>query len=274
MRITVLGASGFIGSHLADYLQKKQIDYWAPDRDDPAIYKRNLGHIIYCIGLTADFRTRPFDTVDAHVCFLINVLKQCKFNSFLYISSTRLYGVGDGIAQEEDAIKVQPLDFNYLYNISKVMGESICFATGNDKVRVARLSNVYGYDAKSENFIPSLIRDALINKKILLHISLDSEKDYINVEDVISILPEIAVHGRHKIYNVASGKNTVNSQIVKILSCMTGCIVEVDKNAKRVCYSNICISRVKEEFVFSPTRITDDLNKLVNMYKDFMEKRK
>lgn len=274
MKITILGASGFIGSHLVTQLREEQINYWAPDRDDFAIYKRHLGHVIYCIGLTADFRTRPFDTVDAHVCLLLKVLKQCKFDSFLYLSSTRVYGTGKRIAREEDTIKIHPLDFNDLYNISKAMGESICFTSGKDNVRVARLSNVYGCDFKSENFITSVIRDALRYNKIVLHTSLDSEKDYINIKDVVNILPKIAVHGSHKIYNVASGKNTTNDQIVNIISRLTGCIVEVDKNAKRICYPNSFISRIKEEFAFTPSRITNDLNELVSKYNDFMKEKK
>ena len=274
MKTTILGASGFIGSHLASHLREEKINYWAPERGDLAIYKHHLGHVIYCIGLTADFRTRLFAPIDAHVCLLLKVLKQCKFDSFLYLSSTRMYGSGKGIAREEDTIKIQPLDFDALYNISKAMGESICFATGKDNVRVVRLSNVYGYDFKSENFISSLIRDALRNKKIVLYTTLDSRKDYINIKDVVNILPKIAAHGSHKIYNVASGENITNSQIVNILGRLTGCNVEVDENAKRICYPNICVSRIKEEFAFTPAMITDDLNELVTKYNDFMEKKK
>ncbi len=274
MKITILGASGFIGSHLVSYLREQQINYWAPKRDDAAIYKRNLNHVIYCIGLTADFRTRPFETIDAHVCFLSKILKQCKFDSFLYLSSTRIYGIGEGIAREEDVIKIQPLDFNDLYNISKAMGESICFATGKANVRTVRLSNVYGCDFESENFISSLIRDALRNKKIRLHASLDSSKDYINIKDVVAILPEIAVHGSRKIYNVARGENITNSQIINILKRLTNCTIEVDKNAKRILYPNISVNWIKEEFAFTPSRIIEDLKELVSRYYDFMERKK
>lgn len=166
--ITVLGASGFIGSHLVRKLKSQGYDYYAPEKDED-VSMRNLGNVIYCIGLTADFRAKPFDTVDAHVCYLLKVLKQYKFDSFLYLSSTRVYGIREDTAYEEDIIHNQPLDFSDLYNISKIMGESLCFAAGKDKMRVVRLSNVYGYDSKSENFIFSLIRDALREKKIVLN---------------------------------------------------------------------------------------------------------
>jgi nucleoside-diphosphate-sugar epimerase len=265
--ITVLGASGFIGSHLVRKLKNEDIDFYAPTRD-AHISKKNLGDIIYCIGLTADFRALPFATVEAHVCFLNEVLRQYEFDSFLYLSSTRVYGARKGIAREDDIIKIQPLNFDDLYNISKIMGESICFATGKDAVRVVRISNVYGYDSKSQNFIFSLIKDALRYKKIVLNTSLDSEKDYVSVEDVVSILPKIAGLGSQKIYNVASGQNITNSQIVNILSEFTGCSVQVDENAQRVFYPDICIDRLTNEFAFTPSNITDDFKGLVSMYQN------
>jgi nucleoside-diphosphate-sugar epimerase len=266
--ITVMGASGFIGSHLVGKLRSQGHDFYAPQKDED-IWKKNLGNVIYCIGLTADFRTKPLDTVEAHVCYLSKVLRQCKFDSLLYLSSTRVYGVREDTAYEEDVIHSRPLDFSDLYNISKIMGESMCFAAGKDKMRVVRLSNVYGYDSKSENFIFSLIRDALRKKKIVLNTTLDSSKDHISVHDVVNVLPEIAIHGRHKIYNVAIGENITAGQIVDAFSKLTGCVVEVNKNAERICFPNINISRIKEEFNFRPSRILDDLEKLINDYKNY-----
>jgi nucleoside-diphosphate-sugar epimerase len=148
------------------------------------------------------------------------------------------------------------------------MGESACFAAGKDNVRVARLSNVYGYDSQSENFIFSLIRDALRKRRIVLNTTLDSSKDHVSVHDVVRILPEIAVKGKHKIYNVASGENISAGQIVDRLSSLTGCSVEVAANAERICLPNIYIDRIKKEFEFKPSRILVDLERLISEYKN------
>jgi nucleoside-diphosphate-sugar epimerase len=252
---------------LVEYLQGEGVDCYTPAKyEDIAGIK--LGHVIDCIGLSADFRTRPFDTVEAHVCRLIKILRQCQFDSFLYLSSTRAYGIREGIAKEGNIIHCQPLDFDDLYNISKIMGEAICSASGRDNVKVVRLSNVYGYDEKSENFIFTLIRDALHKGKIVLNTTLDSNKDHINVEDVVDILPGIAMYGKNNIYNVANGKNTTVGEITKKLSELTGCSVEVGKDAQKICCPRICIDRIKEEFAFSPSNILDDLERLVEKYKE------
>src|SRR4051794_32673112 len=115
--ITVLGAPGFIGRQLCERLRRTGREYMAPGRDEPLV-EHALGDIIYCIGLTADFRTSPFDTVEAHVGRLFDTLQKCKFYSLLSLSSPRLYNSMPRIAREEDPIQIAPLNPDNLYNIS------------------------------------------------------------------------------------------------------------------------------------------------------------
>jgi hypothetical protein len=112
--ITVLGASGFIGSHLVKRLEERGIPCNAPGRDQ-TISTGNAGDVIYCIGLTSDFRSRPFDTVRAHVCKLLEVLQDWEFDSLLYVSSTRLYRSDMPEAREEDSFQFNSLNPSDLY---------------------------------------------------------------------------------------------------------------------------------------------------------------
>src|SRR5450631_61417 len=73
MKYTVLGAEGFIGSHVARRLAERQIPHQTLTRDILDHLDQPLGHLLYCIGLTADFRERPFDTVEAHVHVLSQI---------------------------------------------------------------------------------------------------------------------------------------------------------------------------------------------------------
>ena len=91
---TVIGAFGFIGRHLSRHLQRQGFDVHEASRDERSWPDGSLGHVFYCAGLTADFAQRPHDTVDAHVALLDRVLRQQRFASLVYLSSTRLY---DGI---------------------------------------------------------------------------------------------------------------------------------------------------------------------------------
>lgn len=262
--ITVLGASGFIGSHLVKRLEELDIPFDAPHRDK-MISTGHAGDVIYCIGLTSDFRSRPFDTVRAHVCKLLEVLQGCEFASLLYLSSTRLYRTNIAEAREEDSFQVNSLNPSDLYNISKAMGESLSLACGK-KTRVVRLSNVYGDDFTSENFLTSIIKDAVSNKKVILQTSPDSTKDYVNIRDVVDGLINILTKGQHTIYNLASGVNVSNQQLMNQISQQIDCDVEFEPDAPIINFPPINIDRMRTEFDYRPANVLADIPTLVETY--------
>ena len=245
MGITILGGSGFIGNHLTSYLSANNVPFWAPQKGDSAIYENHLGDVIYCIGLTADFRSRPFDTIEAHICFLKEVLTSCQFDSLVYLSSTRIYEGRNGHdpAAEGDALTVNPNLPGDLYNISKLAGESLCHAAKEKNVKIARLANVYGGDFSSSNFITDIINESLTQGRITLKTSMDSFKDYVNIDDAIELIVKILTNGKEKVYNVASGINIANAEIVSAIQEATGCTLQVKDNAPTVQFPSICIQR-------------------------------
>ncbi len=264
--ITVLGASGFIGHRLNERLGELNLERYAPGRDEDLAGK-HLGDVIYCIGLTADFRSRPLDTVEAHVCKLQEILRGCDFDSLLYLSSTRLYNAGEGSTTEESTLRVAPLNPSDLYNISKAMGESITLNCGRH-TRVARISNVYGGDFASANFLSTIIRDAVTGRKLVLQTSAASAKDYVSVNDVVDGLIQIATRGSERIYNLASGVNVSNSELAEGLRSLTDCAVEFSPAAPTVSFPRINIERMQTEFDFTPSRVLSDLPDLIKLYKD------
>lgn len=266
MRFTVLGASGFIGSHLVRHLRGRGLDCLAPDRNDGAVFEEDLGHVVYCIGLTADFRRRLLDTVDAHVCRLLECLRRCRFDSFLYLSSTRVYS-GAPSGREDEILRVNPQDPGDVYNLSKLMGEATCFAAGHPRVRVVRLSNVYGPDWRSDNFLVDVIRSAVGQRRVVFGASRDSAKDYISIDDVVSGLTSVALGGRHGLYNLAAGRNVTNGVIADRLRAAAGCEVAFAEGARTVVFPPIDIGRMSAEFGFAPARLEDDLEKLVESYR-------
>ena len=267
--ITILGASGFIGSALVKRLAEIGLEYLAPTRDEK-LAGRKLGNIIYCIGLTADFRERPFETVDAHICQLLHILRDCDFDSLLYLSSARIYQGHGSPAREEDSLRVSPSNPDHLYNISKVMGESLSLASGK-KTRVVRLSNVYGEDYTSRNFLSTIIMEAVSTPRITVHNPPDAEKDYVSIHDVVDGLIKIAGEGRQNIYNLASGINVSNLRLTQRISELTGCQITFDPAAAGTSFPPINIGRMQSEFEFRPRSILDDLGSLIESYRKHHE---
>ncbi len=266
--ITVLGASGFIGSRIVKRLETLGREHRAIKRHDP-LPSGPLGHVVYCIGLTADFRSRPLDTVEAHVCKLLEVLRACEFESLVYLSSTRLYSEADSTS-EETAIRISPLLAGDLYNASKATGESLVLNCGR-RGRVIRISNVYGSDFASNNFLSSIIRDAISRKEVVFQTSADSAKDYISIDNVVDTLIDITTAGKERIYNLASGYNISNGELAETLHRLTGCSTQFSQPAPLVTFAPINIDRLCAEFDFQPSHVLDDMPQLIDLYRRNLE---
>lgn len=260
-QFTILGAGGFIGSALVSHLKANGHAVYAPARGDMQVFRHGLGHVIYCIGMTADFRSRPFDTVNAHISFLAQILQQASFDSLLYLSSTRVYA-GAASGSEVVPLQVDSSSPSDLYNITKLAGESLCRSCGRAGVKVARLSNVVGEDHRSQNFLFALIREAL-SGQIELQTDPDSAKDYILLHDVVSLLPRIAVEGKDWLYNVGSGINLHHRAIVARLAELTACEVTIRQHAPLLDFPAIDVTRIHAEFGFSAASVLDTLPSLV-----------
>lgn len=266
MKTTIIGAKGFIGSHLVDKLKKMDVEYFTPNRDDNSIFKSDLGHVIYCAGVTSDYRNRPFDTVNAHVSFLAEILRKTCFKSFLYLSSTRVY-YNNLYGNEESEIYVNPNRTDDIFNISKLMGESLCISLNDPRIKIARLSNVCGNDFSSNNFIYSIIEDAILKKEIVLKTTFDSEKDYIHIDDVVELLIKISHSGKSKLYNVASGKNLSNKEITDLIQKLTSCKVNMSKDAKQIKFPQIHIQKITDEFNYIPRDVKYLIENLIIDYE-------
>ena len=247
--VTVLGAGGFIGGRLAKFLRDTGASVEAPPRLPVEAYldqlrAKPLGHVVYCIGLTADFREKSFETVDAHVGVLRRVLAECDFETLTYLSSTRVY-IRSASTNEAAALSVDPGAPEDLFNLSKLMGESLCLASGRT-CRIARVSNVFGEGDVSQNFLTSVLRDAA-KGKVKIELSPQSTKDYVDVDDVVNWLAKIATSGSRSIYNVASGRNTSNAEIGSALRAL-GVQVEFGTNGKTIAFPEIDVLRLVGEF--------------------------
>lgn len=255
-QVTVLGGRGYIGQHLAAYLQQLGHDCWVPQRDDPGILQRPLGTVFYCIGLTADFRSRPFETVDAHVGVLREVLQHGRFDQLIYLSSTRVY-LGAMDTFEDQPLIVNTQDSDDLYKLSKLLGESLVLHSGRP-CKVVRLSNVVGgTGGNHDSFVYSLVQEAR-QGAVLLRSAPDSEKDYICMDDVTNQLAQIAWRGQHKVYNLASGIQTTHAQWLEFICVENGCTWSVLPNAPLQQFLPIRIERIQSELGFIPKPVMKD----------------
>jgi nucleoside-diphosphate-sugar epimerase len=249
---TIFGAGGWIGSAMARRASACGHEVRAVMRNKWPSNKESLGHVIYAIGLTADFRDQPLATAQAHVAALVRALESFRFDSFLYLSSTRVY-LNASATVEGAALSVRPAEPDNLYNITKLAGEAVCLSLPTPTIRVARLSNVVGLGDHSNNFLSAVLAEARQARTVMIRSSPDSEKDYIALDDVTALTEAIALRGRHRIYNIASGRNVSHRLIGDLLRRHTGVSVNFISDAPRVSFPQIVIERVRSEFDLDPT---------------------
>ncbi len=267
-RFTVIGARGFIGAQMIAHLAGRGHAVAAPGRGE--LPGAEPGHVIYCAGVTADFRTRPFDTVAAHVTHLAEVLHRTRPASFLYLSSTRVYE-GAESGDEAAPVALDSAAPGALYNATKLAGEALCLAQSGATVRVARLSNVYGepmmdHGPPRADFLAAILREAVEDGTIRLRTAMHSAKDYVAVEDVARAIERIALHGRERLYNLAAGTVTTHAALTDRIATLTGCAVDVMPDAPTVTFPPIRTARLAALFGDdAPWRPADVLDRLPDL---------
>ena len=256
-QFTVLGASGFIGGNIAAALGARGYNVLTPARNELPSLAGKLGHVIYALG-TDNFANEPWAAVEAHVLHLRRLFEQVQFESLTYLSSSRLY-LGAELAREDSRIVTDLADSGWLFNSTKLAGEALCLTCPVPNVRVVRLSNVIGYAPRGISLIPALIKSALKSGTMEIWTDRASAKDYVAVADVIDILPKIAQHGRHRIYNVGSGANLTIVNIAERIEANTGATTKWTAG-QLIVFPTLCIDRIRNEFQFQPRSSLETLD--------------
>jgi nucleoside-diphosphate-sugar epimerase len=262
---TVLGAGGFIGAALVGWLESHDQVVHAVTRGALAAFlaaRRPAGHVVDCIGVGEDFRTRPMDTANAHVGLVAQCLAELQFASFLLLSSTSVYARASSTHETAtlSALPAEPAD---LYNLTKLAGEALCLADPRPTARVVRLSNVYGIGMPDETFLGHLLREGRANGSVVFRHGPQSDADYINIAAVVRLLPAVAAVGRHRIYNVAAGRNTTHATIARCLSTTAGWRTDFAPSAPTLRNLPIDTARLDAEFVPESSDLTADLPTLL-----------
>ena len=265
-RFTVLGASGFLGGTLATRLAADGHEVFRPSRTElHSLSDRDLGHVFYSLN-TKDARIDAYGAFQSHVAYLAQILRFSVFSSLTYVSSTRIY-LGAQCSHEQSELKILPHDDNAIFNAMKLAAEQLCFAIDNPAIRVVRLSNLIGFAPNGISLIPVLIKDALQKGKMHLTISPQSSKDYIAIEDALGLLPRIALEGRLRCYNVASGANVTLGEIVRAVQNEIPSLDEWTPNAPTIIFPTIDVRRIHAEFAFVHRPLHGALASAVAQYR-------
>ncbi len=263
MSVTIVGASGFIGRHLAAHLRAQGLPCRTPARGDPALFDEAHGHVIYCAGYTADFLADPAATVEAHVGLLGALLRRGRFATLTYLSSTRLYDFTDDPAREDARLRLSPHLPRNLFDLSKALGESLCIHAGRAGVRAVRLASVYADELDGDGFLHAVVRAARGGVDVRFDVAPDTERDYVHVEDVCRLLLAVARSGRRPIYNLASGVNVSNAALFEAVGRLAGTRLAATRPPAGAPGPRIDVTAIVEDFGLRPAPLWHHLPRLL-----------
>jgi len=256
---SLVGGSGYIGQSLFNALNLAGHDVRIIRRNEFPDKGKNCGHVIYCAGITrGEFKSRWREIVEAHVSYLSTVLSIITCDSFLYLSSARVYE-NNQTTHERSEIFCDPLGESNFYNLSKLLGEGVVMNSGISAPRIARLS--YVVDGLSDQFFSPLVRSSR-SGSITIKGHPDTVKDFLLLEDALGILTKIAIDGNSEIYNVSSGVNLSLKQVGSLLDRHLKCGVVFEQGWQKRSPLPIDNIKIRDEFGLRPRSVISELEKI------------
>lgn len=202
-KILITGSSGFIGSNLSDFLEKRGIEVIAYDlRNTPSNDVKNFANLkekINGVGgvvhLAAVSRVKwgfenPLECVSTNIGGTANVLEAIRQSNgkqpwMVFGSSREVFGESRPLPVTEETPR-RPMN---VYGITKMAGEDLCQSFSMNyglKTRVLRFSNVYtGKNDQLDRVIPRFILQALKNDDLVINGTGEELFDFTYIKDTI-----------------------------------------------------------------------------------------
>ena len=251
MKIMVTGSSGFIGSHLTEYLVEKGYDVVAFDRynsnnhygwleqskykkkikfilgdirDFDSVNKAMQGcdgvmHLAALIGIPYSYIS-PTAYIKTNVEGTLNVLesaKNLKLKQIIITSTSEVYGT----AMKEKLSEKDELKAQSPYAASKIAADQLSLSYYRSfglPIKIIRPFNTFGPRQSARAVIPTIITQALTNKKIKIG-NLNATRDFLFVEDLCSAYEKILKSNKlfGEVVNVGvNSEISIKNLIVKI----------------------------------------------------------
>ena len=237
MKILVIGASGLVGSHCMRYLKEKEISVIGTHRNfeqidtyyfDP-LNKNcfdflNINHfspdiIIHCGALThVDYcEDHQNDSFNQTVESTRRIVDYCTQNriKLVYISTDYVF---DGInGPYFESAEVNPIN---VYGKHKLAAEELVKKL--EKYLIVRITNVYGEEARSKNFISSLVSLIKSNEERILKLPFDQYATPTYAGDIAKMIYMLLSENKEGLYNLSSTDYYNRYQLAKKIKSYFG----------------------------------------------------
>lgn len=209
---------------IIEEIKDKNFTFIEADITKPLPIKDKVDYIIHAAGIASPvyYQKYPLETIESAIFGAKNLLelaKQKKAKSFLYFSSSEIYGDPDPnfIPTPETYLgNVSSLGPRACYDESKRLGETLCmtyYNLYNTPVKIVRPFNVYGPGMMPNDYrvIPTFISRALKNEALPVHDKGYQTRTFCYINDaIVGFLKVLLSKENGQVYNVGSDENEIN----------------------------------------------------------------
>lgn len=258
LSVVVTGASGFIGSALAEWLKKQ------PDIEVVAVSRTTIDTTHICV---EDYGDTPKGNILIHAAedpdrvrvnlagesyykksvTVLNELLSKGFDKVIYCSSATVYG-DTGCQPYAEESPVKSVD-NYVR--VKLENERRVIAVGGI---VVRFSNVIGPGMSPSNVISDILKQLTGSGSIAVRDD-SPVRDFVWLDDVIDGLHILITQGMAGIYNIGSGRGTSVRELAQMAIDMSGQQSRKIKSlvvSPNSSYNVLDIGKMKQMYGWSP----------------------
>lgn len=301
--VLVLGANGFIGSHLVDNLAKKDYHVRAFGRfENKPIFNssknielfkgdflnqydiekslKDVSFVVHLISTTtpATSDKDPLIDLSTNVSGSVSLFQKCIENSnikkIIFASSGgTVYGdnyLGRPYKESDSTRPISPYGIgklsieNYLRYYNKAYGLNY---------NVFRISNPYGgrqRNTKKQGLIPLLVNNIYDEIPITIYGDGSMIRDYIYINDLIDVISNSLDRDlKHHTYNISYGKGTSINNLVKIIENITNkkAIIEHKDTPSSFVHTSILDNnRILSEVGINLTSLRNGLDEYIEQF--------
>ena len=237
MNEIIAGSKGFIGSHLVKQFEKEGKTVIPLQRDDisPTRLKAFLEPLqpfrLYYLSAYGNLHPQQdihlmYEVIIQRLLILLEATKDLDCRGFVTTGSTSEYGYKTEPMREDQIL--HPTSF---YGAAKAGATHLVQAWAiqhNKPVVVFRPASVVGVGEHKIHLIPTIIRSCLFKEE--MQFIPEPTHDYIAVEDVaraVSLLGARAEEFKGEIFNVGTGTQYTNFEVLKMIETLSGKIANI-----------------------------------------------
>lgn len=227
MKVLVVGANGFLGSHLVKQCQLQKWSVYGTYNTSqinipPGCHTLDIKKLWICKELFTyvfliaskipypDKSASPEELIATNIELPLLLTKKFPDAKIIFSSSVSVYGHHRDIMTETSS-------FNYpnLYGLSKIGGE--CIMRIQKKFSIIRFSSLIGRGMYPGTFLPHIIADAKKKNTIILLGKGLRKQDYLHISDAATLCIKAAKHPINDVFLGVSGLPYSNITIARLI---------------------------------------------------------